>query len=97
MLEIPFINKKLFVVTDIHGNLQDFNDYLNLWLMDKSNHIVFTGDLIHHDEKSKDKSLEILDLVRVYNRYSTFHVLLIMNIKISFVDSIIMLVQVMDY
>ena len=76
MLEIPFINKKLFVVTDIHGNLQDFNDYLNLWLMDKSNHIVFTGDLIHHDEKSKDKSLEILDLVRVYNRYSTFHVLL---------------------
>ena len=70
------MDKELIVVSDIHGNLQDFKYYLGLWLQDTSNHICFMGDLIHADTISEDYSLEILDLVKEYIEYSSFHVLL---------------------
>lgn len=73
---IPRQDKKLYVITDIHGNLKDFQYYLNLWLKDPSNHIVFTGDLIHADTISEDYSLEILDLVKEYIHCPSFHCLL---------------------
>ena len=73
---IELSDKTLFIVTDIHGDFDDFKYYLDLWLNDKNNHIIFTGDLIHHDVFECDGSLDILDLVRVYNSYDTFHVLL---------------------
>ena len=73
---IPVSKKKLIVVSDIHGNLPDFLYFLNLWLRDKENHIVFLGDLIHSDSLDTDGSIEILELVREYIDYDTFHVLL---------------------
>ena len=76
MITIPYINKYLMIVTDIHGNLDDFKYYLDLWLDDKSNHICFTGDLIHADDINDDDSLKILELVKEYNRENTFHVLM---------------------
>ena len=76
MTNIPLCDKYLFVVTDIHGDYDVFCEYLDLWLEDTTNHIVFTGDLIHNDYPGVDGSCEILDLVRVYNEYPTFHVLL---------------------
>ena len=69
-------NKELFIITDIHGNLRDFKYYLNLLLDDMSNHICFCGDLIHADKIDEDYSLEILDIVKKYIDYPTFHVLM---------------------
>lgn len=76
MVFIPVCDKYCFVVTDIHGCLDDFRYYLELWLEDISNHIVFTGDLIHNDVFEDDESLCILDMVREYIEYPTFHVLI---------------------
>ena len=73
-------NKKgrLIVVTDIHGNKDDFDTYIDeIW--DRNNpdcHILFTGDLIHEIEYSKDLSVEILDEVFYLLSFSNFHVLL---------------------
>ena len=73
---LPLMDNELIIVSDIHGNLDDFKYYLNLWLKDKHNHICFMGDLIHADTISEDYSLEILDLVKEYIEYPSFHVLL---------------------
>ena len=69
---------KLIVVTDIHGNIEDYNKYIDIW--DANNpfcHILFLGDLIHEIQYSKDLSLDILE--DIYNNYihlPNFHVLL---------------------
>lgn len=76
MTKIPLVDKDLIIVTDIHGNFEDFQFYLNLWLKDTDNHICFTGDLIHADSIEEDDSLKILELVRVYIDYPTFHCLM---------------------
>ena len=73
---IPLQDKYLYIITDQHGNYTDFQYYLNLWLQDTSNHIVFTGDLIHSHWPGNDNSLEILDTIKKYLQYPTFHVLL---------------------
>ena len=78
---IFFINiptdKKLTIVTDIHGEEDIFQEYLNLWNpYDKDDIIIFTGDLIHHTVKECDGSLEILDTVKEYIEYPNFFVLL---------------------
>ena len=57
---------KLIVVTDIHGNLNDFQRYIEIWRKYENKNtvsIVFTGDLIHAmTEMENDKSIEILEL-----------------------------------
>ena len=69
---------RLIVVTDIHGNKNDFDKYINeIW--DKNDpdcHIVFTGDLIHEMDYSKDLSLDILDEIDKLFNLPNFHVLL---------------------
>ncbi|WP_409201096.1 metallophosphoesterase [Methanobrevibacter sp. DSM 116169] len=67
----------LLVVTDLHGNLKDYNKYIDLWDCDnENNHILFVGDLIHA-HKVEDKSIEILnDAIEKLNNYNNFHVLL---------------------
>lgn len=82
---------RLIVVTDLHGNLKDYNHYLNLWdETDKDFHIIFTGDLIHGIDEKTDGSVEILDDVMAKSEeFSNFHTLLgnhewahIMNMEI---------------
>lgn len=80
MKKITKLPKKgrLIVVTDIHGNKEDYDKYINIW--DAENpfcHILFLGDLIHEVEYGKDLSLDILE--DIYNNYihlPNFHVLL---------------------
>ena len=69
---------RLIVVTDIHGNKDDFDTYVDdIWNRDDPNcHILFTGDLIHEMEYSKDLSVEILDEVCHLLTLPNFHVLL---------------------
>lgn len=77
LVELPD-HGRLIVVTDLHGNLDDYNHYLNLWdESDSDFHIVFTGDLIHGLDDSSDGSVEILDDAMVKSKeFSNFHVLL---------------------
>ena len=52
---------RLMVVTDIHGNYDNYQKYLKLWnKKDKNSHIVFVGDLIHKTS-GYDQSIEIMD------------------------------------
>jgi serine/threonine-protein phosphatase PP1 catalytic subunit len=68
---------RLIVVTDLHGDFNDYRNYLKLWDRDDEDcHIVFTGDLIHSIEK-EDGSIEILEDVMVKTRdFPNFHCLL---------------------
>lgn len=77
LIELPDYGR-LIVVTDLHGNLNDYNTYLNLWdENDLDFHIVFTGDLIHGTDERTDGSVEILDdAIRKSKKYPNFHTLL---------------------
>lgn len=77
LIELPG-HGRLIVVTDLHGNLEDYEAYLNLWdESDPDFHIVFTGDLIHGLDMDTDKSVEIVEDAMVKSEeYSNFHALL---------------------
>jgi serine/threonine-protein phosphatase PP1 catalytic subunit len=75
LIELPDYGR-LIVVSDIHGNLDDYNMYLNLWdESDPDFHIVFLGDLIHSIDEN-DGSVEILDDVIDKSDLPNFHTLL---------------------
>ncbi len=75
LIELPDYGR-LIVVSDIHGNFEDYQRYVNLWdESDKDFHIVFLGDLIHSSEK-EDGSIEILDDAIEKSKCPNFHVLL---------------------
>ena len=78
LIELPRKGKAL-IVTDIHGNLDDFNKFMDIWdrLEDDINHMVLTGDFIHAMGRENDRSIEILEAVEErHKRSSNFHVLL---------------------
>jgi serine/threonine-protein phosphatase PP1 catalytic subunit len=77
LIELPD-HGRLIVVTDLHGNLEDYNHYLSLWdESDPDFHIVFAGDLIHGLDESTDGSVDILDdAIAKSRQYSNFHTLL---------------------
>lgn len=77
LIELPD-HGRLIVVTDLHGDFDDYNHYLSLWdETDPDFHIVFTGDLIHGLDEATDGSVEILDDAMVKSKkYSNFHTLL---------------------
>jgi serine/threonine-protein phosphatase PP1 catalytic subunit len=77
LIELPDYGR-LIVVTDLHGNLDDYEAYLNLWdESDPDFHIVFTGDLIHAISLDDDGSVEIVeDAMAKSRQYSNFHTLL---------------------
>lgn len=77
LIELPD-HGRLIVVTDLHGNFEDYNYYLNLWdESDPDCHIVFCGDLIHGLDEATDGSVEILDdAISKSMVYSNFHTLL---------------------
>ena len=68
---------RLLVVSDLHGNYNDYEAYINLWdSEDPDFHIVFLGDLIH-SPYFNDKSIEILDdVIEKDKKCSNFHALL---------------------
>lgn len=68
---------KALVVTDLHGNLKDYNQYKDIWDSDDPDfHLVITGDFIHSMDK-KDGSIEILHDIMWNSRFKdNFHVLL---------------------
>ena len=68
---------RLIVVTDIHGNKEDFDKYIEIWNKnDPDCHILFLGDLIHEVEYDKDFSIEILEECMEYFDLPNFHILL---------------------
>ncbi len=78
LIELPKKGKAL-IITDIHGNLTDFNKYMHIWEQFKNddNHLILTGDFIHAMGRGNDESIEILESVK--HRCETtenFHVLL---------------------
>jgi hypothetical protein len=77
LLELPK-NGKAIIITDLHGNLEDYNKYISIWeLYDSKTHLIITGDFIHGGEGYADNSLLILDSVmEKFEKYENFHVLL---------------------
>lgn len=79
LVELPRKGKAL-VITDIHGNLDDFKQYMYIWdefREDLDNHLILTGDFIHAMGLENDSSVEILEYVKFHcENTSNFHVLL---------------------
>ncbi len=70
---------RAMVVTDLHGNLEDFRKVLTLWAkcFNRKCHLVLTGDFIHAMGRANDHSIEIIEEVQYYStKYDTFHPLL---------------------
>ena len=67
LVELPKKGKAI-VVTDIHGNLDDYEAYMDIWeeYRNINTHFIITGDFIHAMGKKDDKSIEILDSVKHY-------------------------------
>ena len=77
LLELPQKGKAL-IITDLHGNLEDYNRYMHIWkeFNDKDNHLILTGDFIHSCYEI-DGSLEILESVKNhFESEKNFHILL---------------------
>jgi serine/threonine-protein phosphatase PP1 catalytic subunit len=70
---------RTIVVTDLHGNLEDFNRYLQIWEdfeAEGENHFILTGDFIH-SMNGPDGSVEILEsLMPLWEDSENFHLLL---------------------
>ena len=68
---------RLLIVTDLHGNLEDYEKYIDLWdCYDPNYHIVFVGDFIHSIDEN-DYSIEIIeDVIDKFKKYPNFHPLL---------------------
>jgi Icc-related predicted phosphoesterase len=78
LIELPRKGKAL-VITDLHGNLEDFNRFMNIWkkFKNRENHLILTGDFIHAMGIPNDNSIEILESVKFqFENRKNFHVLL---------------------
>jgi Icc-related predicted phosphoesterase len=77
LLELPK-NGKAIIITDLHGNLKDYNKYISIWEeYDSKTHLIITGDFIHGGEGYTDNSLKILDsMMEKFEKHQNFHVLL---------------------
>lgn len=76
LIKLP--NKgKLLIVTDLHGNLEDYETYMKKWdSNDPDSYIVIAGDFIHNVYK-EDYSIEILDdIMEKSKEYDNFYPLL---------------------
>lgn len=78
LIELPRKGRAL-IITDIHGNIEDFGKFMTMWdrFKDDDNHLILTGDFIHAMGMDNDKSVEILEYVKLQCKNSeNFHVLL---------------------
>ncbi|OPX57337.1 MAG: Calcineurin-like phosphoesterase [Methanobacterium sp. PtaB.Bin024] len=69
---------KALIITDLHGNLEDYQKYQKLWdhYLEEGHNIVLTGDLIHSTSPEKDGSVDMLESVMDYCQCENFHFLL---------------------
>ena len=77
LIELPHKGKAL-IITDLHGNLEDYNRYMEIWkeFKDKNHHLILTGDFIHSCYVN-DGSLEIIESIKThYENEENFHILL---------------------
>ncbi|NYT18056.1 MAG: serine/threonine protein phosphatase [Methanobacteriales archaeon] len=78
LLTLPGPGRAL-VVTDLHGNLEDFRKVMTLWgkCFNRKCHLILTGDFIHAMGRANDHSIEIIEEVQYYHdKYDNFHPLL---------------------
>ncbi len=78
LVELPKDGKAI-VVTDLHGNLNDYKRYMGIWEKCRENntHFILTGDFIHAMGRKDDRSIEILESVKKnWEKYENFHTLL---------------------
>lgn len=77
LIELPEKGKAI-IITDLHGNLKDYNSFMNIWKNFKAlnNHLIITGDFIQNGDEN-DYSIEIMESI-MYNfkNDDNFHVLL---------------------
>ncbi len=78
LIKLPSKGKAL-IITDLHGNLEDYERYMDIWKefkKNKNNHLILTGDFIHSCNVD-DESLEIIkSLKRHFENEKNFHILL---------------------
>ena len=77
LIKLPLKGKAL-IITDLHGNLEDYNRYMEIWkeFKDKNNHLILTGDFIHSCYQI-DGTLEIIDSIKNhFENEKHFHILL---------------------
>lgn len=77
LVELPS-KGRAFIVTDIHGNLKDYQEYLEIWdeSREKDDYFILTGDFIH-SLYIEDGSLEIIESVKErYQQDFNFYALL---------------------
>ena len=70
---------KAIIVTDLHGNWNDFEKVMELWeeTSRKEYHLIITGDFIHAMGRENDRSVDILEKVMYeWGRHENFHLLL---------------------
>lgn len=70
---------RAMVVTDLHGNLEDFNKLMTLWgeMLQPQVPSHLTGDFIHAMGRENDQSIKIIEEVQHFARkYNNFHPLL---------------------
>lgn len=79
LIELPKKGKAL-IITDLHGNLSDFNKLMDIWENfdgEIDNHLVITGDFIHAMGRADDNSVELMEEVKYrFDNDKNFHVLL---------------------
>ena len=78
LIELPKHGKAI-VVTDLHGNLNDYKRYMGIWekCRDDNTHFILTGDFIHAMGRKEDRSIEILESVKQnWEKFEDFHPLL---------------------
>jgi Icc-related predicted phosphoesterase len=78
LIELPKKGKAM-IITDLHGNLKDFNRFMRIWdnFRNKDNHLIITGDFIHAMGRENDESIEILESIKYhFETVPNFHVLL---------------------
>lgn len=77
LLHLPAKGKAM-IITDIHGNIGDYQRYMEIWgrFKNKKNHLIITGDYIHGFGDS-DGSVNILESIKwQFEHLPNFHVLL---------------------
>lgn len=98
LIELPKEGKAI-VVTDLHGNLNDYNRYIGIWEKyrdnDNNTHFILTGDFIDAMGIKDDRSIDILESVKYnWENSKNFHIIR-GNHKWSVISSLSVLKEVL--